>query len=437
MADEMQSADRPRRRGPHGHPLLVVVALAVATAVAVAACGSDDDTGGEAATSTTAAGTTSESGPALDAAAITDTVDGLVTELQVPGAVVLVRKGDDEVLEAFGTRSLDGDDVTVDDHFRVGSNTKTWTGTVLLQLVDEGLVALDDPIADTLPDVPGGDDITVAQLLDMRSGLFNYSELLSFNQAMDDEPGRAWEPEELVAIGVAEEPYFAPGEGFHYSNTNTVLAGLLIEELTGNPLADEFEARIFEPLGLERSSLPAIDDASLPEPFAHGYLYGTNAATYQDLALPEDQRQEAEAGTLLPNDVTDLNPSWGWAAGAGISTAGDLADYVEALVGGGLLSDELQQERLDSLQSTDPDNPAAAGYGWALASFGPMLGHDGSMPGYQSFMGHDPERDLTLVVLTNLQASPGGVEPANEIARTLIGLLSETSAPEDDATAPD
>jgi D-alanyl-D-alanine carboxypeptidase len=125
----------------------------------------------------------------------------------------------------------------------------------------------------------------------------------------------------------------------------------------------------------------------------------------------------------LPNDVTTLNPSWGWAAGATISTAADLADYVEALVGGGLLGDDLQADRLASVTSTDPGSPDAAGYGWALASFGPYVGHDGSLPGYQSFMGHDPDTDTTLIVLTNLQSGPTGTQTANEIARAVMGEL--------------
>src|SRR5215218_589940 len=122
-------------------------------------------------------------------------------------------------------------------------------------------------------------------------------------------------------------------------------------------------------------------------------MFGTNVSTLtpEGAILPEAEQAKALAGTLLPGDYTDLNPSWGWAAGAGISTVDDLATYVEALVGGGLLSDELQQQRLDSVVPVDPTNSQSAAYGLALARFGPMLGHDGSLPGFQSFMGHDPD----------------------------------------------
>ena len=139
--------------------------------------------------------------------------------------------------------------------------------------------------------------------------------------------------------------------GWEYSNTNTVLAGLIVEQITGQPLAEVLNERIFEPLGMDHTLLPAVDDATIPDPHPHGYMFGTNVSTLDpdDTILSEDQQAAARAGTLRPDDYTNLNPSWGWAAGAGISTVHDLATYVEALVGGGLLSDQLQQLRIDSI----------------------------------------------------------------------------------------
>jgi D-alanyl-D-alanine carboxypeptidase len=349
-----------------------------------------------------------------------------MTEMAVPGAIVLVETPEGTWTDAFGTRRIGVDDpVTVDDHVRVGSNTKTMTGTVLLQLVDAGLLGLDDPVSRYRPDVPDGDRITVAQLLEMRSGLPSYTLLESFNQVLDDDPGRAWDPEELVAIGLAEPASFAPGTAWEYSNTNTVLAGLIVEQLTGRPLGTVMRERIFEPLGMAETSLPAVDDAAIPEPHPHGYLFGTNVSTLTPAGtvLPDDEQAAARSGALRPGDQTALNPSWGWAAGAAISTVRDLATYVHALVGGGLLSDQLQRRRLDSIPPPDPDAPDSAAYGLALARFGPMLGHDGSLPGYQSFMGHDPDRGITLITVTTLQFGPAGEQPANELAKTILGEL--------------
>lgn len=355
------------------------------------------------------------------------TVRELMDELTVPGVVVLVDTPEGRWLEAFGTRTFDGDDpVTVDDHFRVGSNTKTMTGTVILQLADEGLISLDDPVSEYRDGVPEGDTVTIEHLLEMRSGLASYSTLDSFNRLMDEQPERVWQPEELLEVAFAEPMSFEPGTDYEYSNTNTVLLGLIAEDLTGMSLQENFEERIFGPLGLEDTHLPEVEDASIPDPHPRGYMWGTNASSNEDPALPEPEQSAALAGEIEPNDHTDDNPSWGWAAGAVISTAEDLATYVQALVEGGLLEPDTQQARLGSLQPTS-DAPGAASYGWAIARLGNLLGHDGSLPGFQSVMGHDPDTDTTVIVLGNMQDSPDGRGVANEIARTLAQRLAAES----------
>lgn len=151
--------------------------------------------------------------PASDdlAALLRPRIETTMATLLVPGAVILARSSQGEFFEAFGTRVL-GDDVpvTTGDFFRIGSNTKTMTGTVLLQLVDEGLIALDGPVSCYRPDVPNGENMRVSQLLDMSTGLFNYSSVFALNQVMDANPARVWDPEELVAIGLAEPVNFPP-----------------------------------------------------------------------------------------------------------------------------------------------------------------------------------------------------------------------------------
>jgi D-alanyl-D-alanine carboxypeptidase len=349
----------------------------------------------------------------------------LAEELLVPGGVVLVRSprlGDWTL--AFGTRARGGGDpVRVDDHVRVGSNTKTWTGTVILQLVQEGRLRLDAPIGEFRPDVPNGRSITIAQLLEMRSGLYNYTETVEMNRILDEDPAYAFAPEELLALAFARPPYFPPGQGYYYSNTNTVLLGLLIETLTGRTVAEAFQTRLFAPLGMRATLLPARTSTALPAPYARGYMYGTNVETIASQVLPEAQQAAARAGTLRPYDQTNVNPSWAWTAGAGISTAGDLARFVSALVGGGLLAAPLQRQRLDSVQPRDPSDPASPGYGYALAQFGPMYGHTGELPGYNSFMGYDPVRQTTVVTWTNLNAAPDGRACAIELARATIEQL--------------
>ena len=137
------------------------------------------------------------------AAAVQPELDRLMGDLAVTGAAVLVRSPElGDWATTMGTRTWHGTEpVTLDDHVRIGSNTKTMTATVILQLVDEGRIGLDDPVSRYRPDVPNGEDITIAQLLDMSSGLANYTEDLALNEQRDSNPGLVWSPEELLAIG--------------------------------------------------------------------------------------------------------------------------------------------------------------------------------------------------------------------------------------------
>jgi D-alanyl-D-alanine carboxypeptidase len=360
----------------------------------------------------------------IDSSALQATLDSMADDFLLPGAVVLLRVPEGEYILTHGVRGLDDPTpVTADDHIRIGSNTKTMTGTVILQMVQEGAIALTDPVSTFRPEVPNGDAISIEMLLNMRSGLFNYSTTYAMNRTLDLEPLKAWQPEEMLAIGLRYPPYFAPDQGYTYSNTNTVLLGLIAEQIDGKPLETIFRDRIFTPLGLTRTWLPARDENLLPEPRSKGYMFTDNVITLATNAIPPDLQFDAKAGTFLPNEQTDVNPSWGWAAGAGVSTATELADYVEALTDGRLLGPELQKLRMDSPRATNPDAPSSALYGLGIAKFGPLNGHTGELPGYNSFMGRDPEAGVTLIVWANLAPAPDGQGPATAIARALLGQI--------------
>jgi D-alanyl-D-alanine carboxypeptidase len=401
-----------------------VTALALVTAAALGACTGPAPT-------TTASPTSSSDDAArptlkpFDEAAVTALFDETAESLGQPGAAMLIRMPEGEYTMTYGTTSPGGTTpVSLDDHIRVGSNTKTWTGTVILQLVEEGKLALEDPVSKYRPDVPNGEDITIEQMLMMRSGLANYTETLELNAALDADPRRVWQPEELVAMALPLPTDFEPGTGYHYSNTNTILLGLIAEQLDGKPLAQIYADRLFTPLGLTETSFPSIEDSSLPAPHSDGYYWWTNVNTIGSSKLPPDLMAEVEAGTLLPNDGTLDNPSWAWSAGAGISTIRDLADWVEALggKGGELLSPEMQQARMDSLTATSPA-PNAPKYGWNLGQFGQFYGHSGELPGFNSFMGYDPVADVTVVVWANLAPAANGTGPAASIAQVVIKEL--------------
>ena len=399
-----------RRGASRSQRLLAVVATA-AVAVGLAGCTAPAP---EASAKPSAA---ADGAVEFDAATLTAMFEEQAEEMMLPGAVVIVRTPDGDLEVPYGVTEWEGSTpVTLDDHIRIGSNTKTWTGTVILQLVEDGMIALEDPVSKYRPDVPNGDNITIEQLLTMRSGLFNYTTTLELNTALDETPDRVWDPEELVRMGLAGEPYFAPGEGYMYSNTNTVLLGLIAEQLEGKKLPEIYQERLFEPLGLTETSFPALADASIAEPVARGYMFSNNVDTMEGSALPADELAAAQAGDLLPTDHTDDNPSWAWAAGAGISTAPELATWVEALGGGGVLSDEMQKKRIESVQPSDGEGA----YGWGVAGMGSFYGHIGEMPGYNSFMGYDPETDVTVVVWATLAPNMEGNPAAALIARSLI-----------------
>ncbi|GAA5174252.1 serine hydrolase domain-containing protein [Niveibacterium umoris] len=366
----------------------------------------------------------------IDTVAFQRTVQALAKEMLVPGVVVLLRTPRGNFDYRYGTSALGGmERVTTSQHIRVGSNTKTWVGTVILQQASEGLLRLDDPIAKYLPDVPNGERIKIEHLLNMRSGLFNYSETLELNETLDREPGKSWKPDELLAIAFRHKPntYFEPDTDFHYSNTNTVLLGLLAEKLEhGKPLSQILQDRLFKPLGLKDTLFPDTRDNTLPTPYARGYMYGDNVSTMPPhQALPQDAQDNARRGALLPTEQTTVNPSWGWAAGAGISTADDLLVWVRALVEGKLLPPAMQKARLDSVRPIQ----GGAQYGQAIARFGPLYGHTGELPGYNSFMGHDPQNKVTLIVWTNLAPSMTGKDPATTIAKAVIEQLYPAAKP--------
>jgi D-alanyl-D-alanine carboxypeptidase len=295
-----------------------------------------------------------------------------------------------------------------------------------LQLAEEGKLRLEDPVSKHHPGVPNGSKITIEQLLSMRSGLYSYTATPQWIKSVDDTPQRAWAPEELLALGFAHKLNFAPGADFNYSNTNTVLLGVIIEKITGDALAAAFDKRIFKPLGLTTTLLPGRDSTAIPDPHPRAYHFGNFAETQmaQGGKLPPDQLAAARAGTLRPNDGTYINPSMAWAAGGVISTAPQLARYVKAMVGGALLSPAWQERRLRSLRFVTPSQPSY-GYGYNLDNFGPMFGHEGDMPGgFTSTMYHDPQRDITVITWTTLaDFAPTGVDPADAALKMIFPVL--------------
>ncbi|EME61992.1 beta-lactamase class C [Amycolatopsis decaplanina DSM 44594] len=265
--------------------------------------------------------------------------------------------------------------------FRAASVTKPFVAVVVLQLVAEGKVRLDTPIDRYLPGLVAGNGndgskITVRQLLQHTSGLYDYVRDLD----VDAWRHRGAEPEELVTIGLEHPPLFAPGTSWSYSNTNYVVAGMLIEKLTGRSVATEIRSRIAEPLGLRDTYLPLRGDESLPSPHPRGY---TPRAT--GLA-----------------DFTDFDPSAAGASGGLVSTGEDLDRFFGALVDGRLLP----RPQLTEMQRTVPAPVGIPGaeYGLGIASVplscgGRFWGHGGNIIGFANLSGAVPHGKRVNVVV--------------------------------------
>ena len=312
--------------------------------------------------------------------AVSDSVIGENKTLHIPGLVALVvdkNKGIDWIYTAGVSDSLQNLPMDAGYTFRIGSNTKTMTGTVLLQLVDEGKLHLEDTLSKYFPAFPRADSITVKMLCNMTSGYFNYSEAPEFFAEMTANPERIWQPMEILNIAFSHNFYFLPGAGFHYSNTNTFILGLLIEQLTGHDLKSEITSRIYTPLGLQNTGF-LTSGKELPGNHGRGYY----------------------EGDYVPGrDVTELyDMSWAWAAGSAYSTPRELQKYVEAMVGGTFLSDTLQHRRL-----TDMIESANGGYGLCLLHRGTFYGHNGGCPGFTSSMYHSIDKNCTIIIYFNSQ----------------------------------
>ncbi|PGD35648.1 serine hydrolase domain-containing protein [Bacillus wiedmannii] len=307
-------------------------------------------------------------------------------QLGFPGILAKTSEGGKTWSYAAGVANMSSKKpMKTDFRFRIGSVTKTFTATVVLQLAEENRLNLDDSIKKWLPGVIQGngyDDkqITIRQLLNHTSGIAEYTRSKSFN-LMDTK--KSYRAEELVKMGISMPPNFAPGKSWSYSNTGYVLLGILIETVTGNSYAEEIENRIIEPLELSNTFLPDNSSVIPGTKHARGYI----------------QLDEASE----PKDVTYYNPSMGSSAGDMISTADDLNKFFSYLLGGKLL----KEQQLKQMLTTVPTGEAELGryglgiYETKLPNGVSIWGHGGSIPGFVTFAGGTLGGKHTLAVNLN------------------------------------
>ncbi|MEV4125579.1 serine hydrolase domain-containing protein [Nocardia sp. NPDC049707] len=309
-------------------------------------------------------------------------LDSLVRLAIVPGAQLIVTVDGDatQINSGVGdivTRTAFPDDAQV----RIASNTKTFVATVVLQLVGEGRIQLDAPIERYLPGVvrgPGGDGnlITVRNLLQHTSGIPDY--LVRLNLGSLEALQQYRTPDQLIRIGLDAPAQFPPGSRFGYSNTDYLLAGKLIEQVTGRPVGVEVTNRILIPLELR--------DTYWPEFPLENVIRGPHPRAYQVVN-----------GTRV--DITDIDPGWGLADGALVATGADLNRFFSALLAGELLHPTELAEMQHTIQTMDPAQPSDAGLGLfhRINACGiDIWSHGGAMDGFFVFGGYTPARTITI-----------------------------------------
>lgn len=354
-------------------------------------------------------------------------IDSTLSADKIPGAVVVVRLANDEEFQyGSGYANLEtGRRVDVNDRFRIGSITKTFVATIVLQLVDEGKLRLDQKVSELLPDVElrMADQITVRNLLGHTSGIPNYTGDIGFLLRMFQNPESIITESEIIATAERNPRLFDPSavdsQGnlrWAYSNTNYTLLGMIIKKVTRNTIEQEINDRIVVPLELEKTYLAT--SIYTPDDLVRGYM-DIQSSDYAGSGIPGDGQPFY--------DITNLHPMYAGAAGAMISTAPNLINFAEAFVTGKLYSNNILLER--NKYVTSQFASAVGNYGLGIAKVGDdWVGHKGGLSGYELSM-YRKEGVATVIILSN--KSPNGRDLEGSILpdagpalfNTVIGYL--------------
>lgn len=351
--------------------------------------------------------------PSEVVAEIQTEMDDLTAGTFPPGMVVWIDTPEYRFEGASGFANLADETLMPSDGaFRIGSITKMFTATVIMQLVEDDVLTLDDTVAQWLPEVadqlPYGDEITVYQLLSHTSGIFSVVEHESYyvdiftEIEVDEATGAATldcvqrDPNDTLTRYVyGKDALFKPGTSWYYSNTNYTLLGMIIEAATEMPLAEAYRVNIYEPLGMESTFMDCYEDAVVD--VVHGY---------------------SSFGDTL-SDVTELHESVGWSAGGMVSTASDLVTFARGLFAGELFDDP---ETLVAMTTPAPSSP----YGLGVFINDNYIGHPGWIAGFRSALNYSPEFDMIVVMLYNIDAA----DPDQNLADVLSPVLPLLTGPD-------
>jgi len=309
----------------------------------------------------------------LDAA-----IDSIMTAQNLPGVVVRVcTSGKEEYLRTFGVCNIDtGEHRDPSDPFRIASITKTFTGMVIHILISEGKLSSSDKLSQFFPDFPNAENITIRNLLRMRSGIADYADA-AFLQIIYDDPFAVFTTQELIQMSADRvDQFYAPDSITVYANVNYTLLGEIAAQIESKDIGTVITEKVIEPLGLSHTLYPTTTALSGNN---HGYCWEDDTNTFVDYTI--------------------LNPLWAGAAGAIISTLEDLGTFVRALYNGDLVSDSVNAAALEAIQMYQA--PYFLKYGEGILEFGSFWGHNGTIFGFSTEMFYLPEEDATIIINVN------------------------------------
>lgn len=329
-----------------------------------------------------------------------------------PGVGVVVQRGGQLRFHTAGRARLDSPKpFRLDDHMRIASVTKAFTGAVTLKLVERGKLSLSDTIGEIRPEMPPSwHAITVRQLMYHTSGLPNYTATAAFQTYFVDHLTDYISPAQVIGFAASEPLDFPPGTRYEYSNTGTFVLGLMIETVTGRSYAKNLRDLVLKPLGMNETTLPFTSPA-LPKPFIRGYVF----------AGPSQPRENVSQA---------ISPSGVWAAGGIVSTPRDLNRFARAWGGGSLLDKpavrRAQTRFLPPFSGGEPPGPGQNRGGLTLyryrTSCGVVFGHSGNFPGFTQWIAATPDGRNSTVVSANMQLAPPSTGP-QDVFRSLRRIV--------------
>jgi D-alanyl-D-alanine carboxypeptidase len=325
-----------------------------------------------------------------------------------PGIVVAVQRNDEFALHTAGVTDLaTGATPQTDDHVRLASVAKAFSGAAALAVVAQGKLSLDDTIGETLPDLPRAwASVTLAQLLGHTSGIPDFSKSPAFREALGASLLVPPPPASLLAFVADDSLDFRPGARYHYSNSDNIAVGLMVEAATGMTYESVLQDSVFGPLALASSSLPS--DQIIPAPYVHGYAVEPPAA-------PEDISELFAAG-------------WTWASGGIVSTPGDATRFVRGYASGATTDAATHTAQFEFVKGrkSEPPGPGTNAAGLAIFRYqmrcGTVYGHTGNTPGYTAFVAATSDGARSATVSVNSQITPSTDPERFPALRKIFGL---------------